>query len=136
MIEAKTQGFDRLRQRLRAMPAPVKEAIGGALEKNADELVAMQTRLAPVDDGILRDSIEANPASGAGRTGVKAEFGLAIHVTAGGGDAFYARWVEFGTRSGKPARPFFFPAYRALRRRMKSRVSRAQNRAIKRMFER
>lgn len=135
MIKAKTQNFDKLRRRLTAMPEGVREAISGALEKNAEELVAMQKRLAPVDAGDLRDSIEWNEGAGSGRTGVKGERGLAVVVSAGGPAAFYARFVEFGSQS-RAARPFFFPAYRALRRRMKSRVSRAQNRAIKRMFER
>lgn len=72
-------------------------------------------------------------------------------VIAGDEKAFHARWVEFGTapsakgatvtnasgrsrksartHPGTAARPYFFPAYRALRRRLKNRLSRAFTKA-------
>lgn len=71
---------------------------------------------------------------------------LQITVFAGGGDAYYARMIEFGTaphlnggrfagskHPGTAAQPFFFPAFRANRRRAKSRVSRAINKAAKKV---
>jgi HK97 gp10 family phage protein len=136
MARTTVKGLDKLRAKLRAMPDEVRREIRGALEKNAEELTAMQKRLVPVDDGDLRDSIEWNWGTGdESRIGVKGEQGLAITVSAGNREIFYAGFREFGTVK-LAAAPFFFPSYRALRRRMKSRVSRAQNKAIKRIAAR
>ncbi len=136
MTRTRVQRLDKLRAKLRAMPDEVRREIRGALEKNANELTAMQKRLVPVDDGDLRDSIQWEWGSGdESRIGVKGQQGLAITVTAGDEKVFYAGFKEFGTVN-LPANAFFFPSYRALRRRMKGRVSRAQNKAIKRIAAR
>ena len=42
----------------------------------------------------------------------------------------YASWVEFGTKRSA-ANPFFWPSYRALRRRVMGRIMRAIRKAIK-----
>lgn len=87
--------------------------------------------------------------------------GLKITVYAGDDYAFYARWVEFGTQphntakgggtvSGKKqlagggglghpgsrAQPFFFPAFRASRKRVRSRITRATNNAARKQAAR
>lgn len=136
MARTTVKGLDKLRAKLRRMPDEVRREIRGALEKNAEELTAMQKRLVPVDDGDLRDSIEWEWGAGdESRIGVKGQQGLAITVTAGSREVFYAGFKEFGTVN-LPASAFFFPSYRALRRRMKSRVSRSQNKAIRRVAAR
>lgn len=85
---------------------------------------------------------------------------MRITIFAGDDKAFYARWVEFGTSShkidvknakvmirttgkgqgvfgksvnhpGAKASPFFYPSYRALRKRIKSRISRGIKKAAK-----
>jgi HK97 gp10 family phage protein len=80
---------------------------------------------------------------------------LSVRVTAGNSAVRYAHLVEFGTEPheikakrakalgkdgqfgtkvehpGASAHPYFFPAYRALKKRMKSRISRATNKAAK-----
>jgi len=59
------------------------------------------------------------------------EFGtMRITIFAGGGDAFYARFQEFGTVD-MTANPFFFPVWRAHRRRARTRISRAISKAIR-----
>lgn len=75
-----------------------------------------------------------------------AEASLTLHVYAGNSEAFYARWIEFGTQAringgqfagtahpGTSAQPFFFPAYRALRKPAKAAVRRAVNRSAKKI---
>lgn len=119
---AKVQGLDRLKAKIKRLPDETKREMLKALNKNADELVAMQKRLAPVDDGMLRDSIQKKPG----------RHDLAVTVEAGGAEAFYARWVEFGTPTAA-AQQFFFPAYRALRKRIKSRITRASTKAAKKV---
>lgn len=81
---------------------------------------------------------------------------LKITVYAGDEKAFYARWVEFGTaphnvakgggtkagqrsmrggggrlHPGARAKPFFYPAYRAVKKTVKGRISRAVNASAK-----
>jgi HK97 gp10 family phage protein len=74
-----------------------------------------------------------------------------VSVYAGNDDAYYARWEEFGTQAhstrkgadisrgkrqggrsqhpGTQAHPFFFPAYRALKRRVKAKTMKAVRKA-------
>jgi len=81
---------------------------------------------------------------------------MRITIFAGDDKAFYARWAEFGTaphslakgadrssrrrrnlpgrqHPGARAHPFFYPAYRANRKKLKSRVSRAITKAAKKV---
>lgn len=120
MMATRIEGLDRLKKRLARLPARMKAEVRASLEKSADELVAMQKRLVPVDDGDLRDSIRWE--------GGRHE--LSIDVKAGDNKAFYARFVEFGVLA-RPASPFFFPAFRASRKRIKGRTARAVRKAVR-----
>lgn len=113
-------GLDRLKRRLAKLPARMKAEVKAALDKSADELVAFQQRQVPVDDGDLRDSIRKQDG----------RHELEVIVSAGDEKAFYAAMVEFGT-SKTVAQPYFFGPYRALRRRIKSRTSRAVRKAVR-----
>jgi HK97 gp10 family phage protein len=48
----------------------------------------------------------------------------------GSADAFYARFQEFGTVK-MTANPFFYPAWRANRKRVKGAITRAVKRAVR-----
>lgn len=119
-MATRIEGLDRFKRRLAAIPARMRAEVKAALDANADELVEAQRGLVPVDDGVLRDSIRKEDG----------RHELAVEVKAGGGKAFYAHFVEFGTQA-TPARPFFFGPYRARRRRFKNRVARAMRKAIR-----
>lgn len=155
MAPRNAQGYAALiKRKLDAMPAQVREAVKAAQNQNADEMVALAKSLAPKKTGALQASIHKEPTPSGG----------GAQVVAGDETAFYARFVEFGTRAsvegdtqgftekqtldrgtedqartrkakrthpGTKAQPFFFPAYRALKPRMKSRASRAASKAIK-----
>jgi HK97 gp10 family phage protein len=124
---------DRLLRKLTRIPDAMREQIRIAMAKEADEIVAMAQRLVPSESGTLRASIgwqwgDKAPSGTMSLGQVKApgEFGSALTLTifAGGGKAFYARFVEFGTvKMGK--RPFFFPSYRARRKSAKNAIRRA-----------
>lgn len=114
------RGLAKVRQRLDAIPRQVRNAVQPALDTSANELADMQRRLVPVDEGDLKDSIEVHPG----------EHELQRIVKVGGPRAHHARWVEFGT-AHTPAQPFFWPAYRALQKRIKARLTRAANKAIR-----
>lgn len=110
----------RLNRRMKAIPKAARDAVKPALDKSADELIGQIERLAPVDDGDLRDSAEARPG----------EHELKRVVTVGDDVAFYARWVEFGTAQNAP-QPYFFPAYRLLKKRLSNRIKRAIGKAVR-----
>lgn len=121
-MAAKTEGLERLKAKIAALPLVAKDEMKAALNVGADELVAMQQRLAPRDRGDLAQSIEKK----------EGRHELAVIVQAGGPKAIHARWNEFGTVK-MPAQPFFFPAYRALRKRIRSRVNRASKKAAEKV---
>ncbi|MGE0845838.1 MAG: HK97-gp10 family putative phage morphogenesis protein [Flavobacteriaceae bacterium] len=132
---AKVQGLDRLRAKLKALPEAAKVGIRVAMEQGATEIVDLARSLCPVDRGDLRDSIGwtwGDAPRGAMVLAQGGEGDLRVTVYAGNDEAYYARWVEFGTQK-MAAQPFFFPAYRALRKRVKGRISRATTKAAKKV---
>lgn len=131
------EGAEQLRAKLRALPAVAKDEIRKVLAENAEEIVNMARRLAPVESGALRASIgwtfgKAPKGSMVLAEGGTDEADLRVTVYAGNDRAFYARWQEFGTVN-MAANPFFFVSYRALRRRVRSRLTRATRNAARKV---
>lgn len=133
------KGVSQLRQRLTVtLPRRVEDAARKAMEKGAEELVAMMKRLAPVDSGDLQMSISwtwGNAPDGAAviaQSGPDSR-GMKITIYAGSKEAFYARWQEFGTTE-MPANPFFFPSWRAMRKRIRARITREMKKAVQAEF--
>lgn len=154
------QGLDQLNRRWSAVPKKVREAVRAEMEKAADEVVATMRRFAPVDTGALRESIGwtwGDAPAGAmtiGTVGKSAYGAMRITIYAGGTeqtkrrqarasgtrardqkrggyfDTDVARLQEFGTKEMN-AHPFFFPAWRAKRTKVRGNISRAISRAIK-----
>lgn len=130
------EGMAALKRKLAAIQPKVAAKARQAMEQGADEIVEMMRRLVPVDDGDLRDSIGwtwGDPPKGAIKIGQSRKRGpndFFLTIYAGDDKAYYARWVEFGT-SKMHANAFFFPSYRALRKRTRSRVARASRQALK-----
>lgn len=136
---AKVVGIAKLRKKLEALVSVGRDEIRRAMETSANEIVALAKNLVPVDKGDLKDSIgwtwgkAPKGAMTLGKVqsdGVDSEFTITIY--AGNSDAYYAQWVEFGTQK-MGAQPYFYPSYRALRRRSKSRVTRSVSKAIKKV---
>lgn len=174
-------GLDKLNRRLTQLPTQARKEIALAMEKGAQDIVDFAKTLAPVgqssgvnssnNPGALRDSIGwiwgSKPPKGsislgsvvAGGNNVNRKDGdLVITIFAGNDKAFYARWVEFGTKShgidakqaptmgragasfgthvdhpGAVAHPFFYPAYRAMQKRTKRRISNAVIKSVKKV---
>lgn len=141
-----------LLRKLAAMPDRVRGEVKTAIHQGADDVTAMQKRLAPKKTGALANSIQANfggfvPAFAGLRSGGSGEAGdpdLTAVITAGNYQVFYAHLVEFGAaphiaggkfagakHPGASAQPFFYPGYRATRRRVKARISRAITKAVR-----
>ena len=125
---AKVEGLERLKRRLARLPAKMKAQVKPAIHQGADELVAMQKRLAPVGKGDPKNGIRL-------RDSIHKEDGpheLAVVVIADDpvGKFNNARLQEFGT-TDTPAQPYFYPPYRALRRRIRGRITRAVGKAVR-----
>lgn len=133
----KVEGLDRLKRRWSKIPEAVKINVRAAMEDAADMVVEEMWARAPHGEtGRLGASIgwtwgEAPAGSLVIGTVGGREYGsLRITIYAGGGEAFYARFIEFGTVQ-QGARPFFYPVWRARRRSVKSRITRAVSKAIR-----
>ncbi len=131
-MASREQQIARLRRRLEAVPKSVKIAVEAAVDSAADDLVATARRLAPHDDGDLQDSIRKEVGDHDLARTVKAGGPTTTRPVREGASATYdyAFAQEFGTQK-MPANPFFFSAYRLLRKQIVSRIKRAGSKAIK-----
>lgn len=150
MARTKVTGLAQLEAKLtKLIPEAAKKAVQKAVVDAGQDMAELAYSLAPTDDGDLRKSIEVTgpggktpPYSQPGGSRQAGEF-EAI-VTAGNTKVRYAHLVEFGAaphaaggrfagsqHPGAKAQPFFFPAYRATKKRMQSKISRAINKAVK-----
>ncbi|NTA58430.1 HK97 gp10 family phage protein [Agrobacterium tumefaciens] len=143
------RGLDKLNRKLKQLPAAAEKRIKEAMGQGADEIVALMKALVAVDSGELRDSIgwtwgDAPKYSQKIATVKSTDGKLVITIYAGNSKVRYAHLVEFATKAhengglyagtqhpGTKAQPFFFVSYRALRRRTKSRITRAINKSAK-----
>jgi len=122
---------------MEAIPKAVIEAVQPALEKSGQELVGvMQTLAEPSrDTGDLIDSITYTTAGNSTPPysqpgGAQVVPPNAVMVTAGNQDVRYPHLVEYGAQHA-PAQPFFWPAYRLLKRRMANRIKRSISKAVR-----
>jgi hypothetical protein len=147
-MATKVLGLPKLQKKLLAFPQAAKEEIAKAMEESANEIVGMAKSLA--QSSRVRNSIGWTygdvPKGALAIGGIKSRAGILITIFAGSEEAFMARWEEFGTaphtnagifsgtqHPGTAPRPYFFVSYRANRRRIKSRVSRAISRSAKKV---
>jgi len=143
MSVARWLNKERVLRRIRALPDAVRKQVQKDLRRSAEELVAAQKRVAPVKTGTLRDSIKWRLGSARGKTGntLRDEFTVTIYIDKRA--RHYAHLVEFGVSAhenkgrfkgtqnpGAPPQPYFFPTYRAQKRRIKGRVRRGLKKAI------
>jgi len=161
----KVRNRERALKRLSAIQGAPRQAIRDALKQGAEEVTAMQKRLAPHKSGDLQNSIGYTFGSyrpeNSNVRGMTASSGggdpdLTVTIHAGDAKAFYAAFVEFGTSAheikpkrpggllnvygrllttvshpGATPQPFFFPGWRATRKRVKSRISRATTKSVR-----
>jgi HK97 gp10 family phage protein len=129
--------LERLQKRLDAIPKAVIAAVQPALEKSGGELVdAMKALAEPSrDSGDLIDSIAMTtggkttpPYSQPG--GSQVVPANAVVVTVGNSKVRYPHLVEYGTTKAH-AQPFFWPAYRLLKRRLSNRIKRSISKAVR-----
>lgn len=157
---AKVQNADRLRRKLTRLGSDVSASVRPAMEAGANEITALMKHLAPVlkkphkgrRAGELRESIGWRFKETPGKD-------MEILISAGANNTsgpFYGRFVEFGVHEQKagqirvsigkkgrvrrrksrrtvgfvPAQPFFFPAFRAFKRSVGSKMTKAAKAAL------
>ena len=139
---------DELFRKLASFAPEAHRRLAFANAETAAEMVALAKSFVPAKTGRLRASIVATgpgqntPSHSSGGSRRVPEGSWA--VTAGNSRVRYAALVEWGTRPhvnqgrfagtmnpGARAQPFFWPAYRLVRKKMRSRASRAINKSIK-----
>lgn len=162
-MRGRIQGLSSLKQKFDKYPALVVAGIRKAMESAAQDMVNMaQTLVAKGDSGELEEAIGwtwGEAPQGAmilGSVKGKGAGSLTITVYAGNSEAFYARWVEFGTAKhstakgggtvkgkaalssgggiahpGAAAQPFFYVSYRANRKKAVAKIRAATARAGK-----
>jgi HK97 gp10 family phage protein len=151
-MATKMQGRESLLRKLHALPYSVQAAMRTSVPMVADSLAAMQQRLAPLGGtGALKASIRTEKiddlktaviAGGTAETRREIRQGSGVFTDE-------AILVEFGVKrhklggkfkgaihKGTPARPFFYPAYRAMKKSIKSKISRDVGKAIKQVAQR
>lgn len=126
----------KFQRRMRAIPLSVRLELVKQLEKEAEKVVKLMKAFAPKGTTLqLLESIGwtwGDAPAGAisvGKVASNEYDKIAITIYAGGGDAFYAKFQEFGTVK-MAANPFFFPTYRAEKRRMRANIKRAVKRGF------
>lgn len=143
-------GLAALDKKLKRLPDVMKIRVKAAMEQGANEIVDMMKSLVPVDSGELRDSIGwtwgKRPKYSQAIAVVKSKLAgdLTITIYAGNSKVRYAHLVEFGSaphinggmfkgtqHPGTAKQPFFFVSWRTNKKRVKSRISRAINKAAK-----
>lgn len=139
MSSVRWVGRERLKKRFRKLPELAKEEARKGLGNGADEIVAMMKRSAPKGrTGNLRRSIHWMWSKVRGKGGL-----IALRIRAWSPKVKYAHLVEFGTaphkqggrfkgteHPGTRPQPFFFPSYRALKKRFLNLQRRGFRKAI------
>ena len=129
--------IERLQARMAAIPVAIRADVLPTLEKSGHELAARMKQLAETsrDSGDLIDSIAVTmggsvtpPYSQPGGSMPVPPLGVA--VTVGDSKVRYAHLVEYGTAHAA-AQPFFWPAYRLLKKRIANRVKRSIRKSTK-----
>lgn len=124
----RVEGLERFTRALSAFPDAGQARIREALAENARRLVELARALAPIDEGTLRESVAVRPG----------RHPLAFVVTAGGPSTTdrteSGEVVDYALIREFTDHPFFWPAYRMLRKSFRARLSRAVNRAARESF--
>lgn len=122
-IERYKKLTDELRKEVR------QEAIAG-LNKQAENLARTIESVAPVHEGVLKTTVRVIPGKKDTQVRVIAGGQKTVRPGVSSQPYDYSRADEFGTVN-MPAKPFFFPTYRLMKKKMQSAVKRSITSAIK-----
>lgn len=127
-------GLERAKRRLLEIPKAARKAAERQVVIEAHKLAGKMKGIVPVDQGDLQDSITVT--EGGQRTPSYSHPGGshvvpegAAEVTAGNSAVRYAHLVEYGTKQAQ-SQPFFWPAVRVERPKIRRRIGQAIRKAI------
>lgn len=150
-----------IKKKIESLDETMREPIRRAVANAGDIVVERAKMLVPVDDGVLRDSIRWEWVKGEeGRFRAMIVVGPSgEYLKAHGRIPNLARWIEFGTApstkgekgvrfakggklrqtekaatrtsAGQPPRPYLFPAWRQVKKRVRTMIADAVNRVLK-----
>lgn len=130
-VSVKFRNKDKFFQRLVGTVPAINDNLRGAMMIGADEMVDKAKQFVPKDEGEVSDSIEWDWTENTQKDKTRSP---ALVIYAGGTDldqkGFYASFLEHGTVN-MIRRPFFFPAYRIMKRKVRGLMTRAMSAAIK-----
>jgi HK97 gp10 family phage protein len=128
------EGLPELQRRLeKTLPAAIRKEMGDAMVKSAKRIIRDASALVPRDSGQLAATLRHTEPRVSPKDGA-----LYVAVMAGGDSTEVgavknfqlARIIEYGAQ-GRPAEPFFMPAWRRNKRSFRSAVKRAIDKALK-----
>lgn len=132
----KILNMERLKRKLARIPDNVKRRAQADLMLAGREINMLQRSLAPEEDGVLRSTIRTEKLTD-GTVGVEIKAGgpattkIVRKSEKGSSPTYdYALAQEFGTEKMSP-NPFFYPGYKARKRRALSRVRQGWKRSLK-----
>lgn len=126
------QNLDRLKRKMARLPKKMREEAGKALQKWGGDAASLARNLAPVEGGTLQGTIKSTFYADTLRVVVEAGGPATERPVENGQDNSYnyVAAIEYGTRK-MAARPFFWPAVRATRKKGRGALSRAITKAAK-----
>lgn len=141
------QNLGSLSRKFKTAPKVVHDEIAKEMERTGAEIVAAMDAIKPLPEIKVGWTWGSAPKGSVtvGRVGRNefAKISISIYATTPNGSGFDAKWFEFGTnprfhKSGKyvgriTASPFFYPVYRANKRLIRGRISRAITRGLKKV---
>jgi len=142
---ASLMGLAKLQRRLDKIPKEIKEQVKREMERQADQIVAQMKAAVPVESGNLRNTIgwtwgrlgKGQHALAQAKNALGSEMTLTVYagnastrVDHGSGERQLARLIEFGTRTMK-AQPFFYPVYRAKKKKARAAIRKSVGKAVK-----
>lgn len=145
---ASLKNLPQLRNKLKKLRAATAVPMKTAMEKAAELVTDEQRRLVPFVTGALHDSIQWTHGTPPAYAAFKGKKGFQqgvnetrITITAGNTEVRYAHLVEFGhsgemdvalgVENKKGARPFFYPGYRAMRKKARAIIAADVRKAVK-----
>lgn len=128
MITVNVKNTSELIRDLRKAKADVQDEARAVLKEQAGAIRRGAQGRCPVDKGTLKRSIRATVAK------KKLEATVSAGGKVGGIDAYYAQFVEFGTKKAK-AQPFLFPAARAHEQETEERLTAVMYEALRKGVE-
>lgn len=133
-VKLTVAGLPELQRRLqKTVPAAIREEMGKAMVRGADRVVRDAAALVPTHSGKLKSTIRRTEPRVSDKDGK-----LYVAIMAGGsstevgesGNFQLARIIEYGAQ-GRPAEPYFMPAWRRHKRAIRAGIKRAIDKAVK-----